>query len=243
MAITRTYDLLNVNGEKGWVRDSWARRAIARIQKTLSNLVVPTASTANPQMDGTADPGVSTDYARADHVHPRDTTKADAATTYTKSQIDAMIPSVPSASTSNPAMDGTASPGSSTAWARGDHVHPHDTSKQDALSSAQMDAVNSGVTAEFVTGKFAVVTGTLPTSATWGAYSNYPNGFTYTNCVMLSFEVYRAAANDWRQGEGSITNSFSRLYCAMDANGIRAMTNNSSTYGADYRVVLMRTDI
>ena len=40
-------------------------------------------------------------------------------------------PTIPSAYTSNPAMDGTASPGSSTAWAKGDHVHPHDTSKAD----------------------------------------------------------------------------------------------------------------
>jgi hypothetical protein len=40
-----------------------------------------------------------------------------------------MIPTVPSAYTSNPEMDGTASPGSSTAWAKGDHVHPSDTSR------------------------------------------------------------------------------------------------------------------
>lgn len=187
--ITKTYELISVKGVKGWIRDSWARRKILALQQAIAAIVVPTASTSNPQMDGTAAPGSSTDYARADHVHPSDTSKAD------------------------------------------------------ALTSSQMDAVNSGVTAAFVTGKFAVVTGTLPTSATWGAYSSYPNGFTYTNCVMLSFEVYRASAGDWRQGEGSITNSFSRLYCAMDANGIRAMTNNSSTYGADYRAVLMRTDI
>ena len=36
----------------------------------------------------------------------------------------AMIPTVPSAYDSNPEMDGTASPGISGAWARGDHVHP-----------------------------------------------------------------------------------------------------------------------
>lgn len=36
---------------------------------------------------------------------------------------------IPSAYNSNPEMDGTASPGSSTAWAKGDHVHPHDTSR------------------------------------------------------------------------------------------------------------------
>ena len=41
-------------------------------------------------------------------------------------------PSVPSAYTSNPAMDGTASAGSSTKWAKGDHVHPTDTSRASA---------------------------------------------------------------------------------------------------------------
>lgn len=42
---------------------------------------------------------------------------------------------VPTAYTSNPQMDGTASAGSGTSYARGNHVHPHDTSKQDALVS------------------------------------------------------------------------------------------------------------
>lgn len=45
-----------------------------------------------------------------------------------------VIPTVPSAYTSNPAMNGTASPGSSTDWARGDHVHPKDSSKADFLA-------------------------------------------------------------------------------------------------------------
>ena len=44
-------------------------------------------------------------------------------------------PSVPSAYTSNPAMDGTASAGSSGNWARGDHVHPTDTSRAANTSS------------------------------------------------------------------------------------------------------------
>lgn len=41
------------------------------------------------------------------------------------------LPSVPSASTSTPQMDGTGSAGTATAWARGDHVHPSDTNKAD----------------------------------------------------------------------------------------------------------------
>lgn len=40
-------------------------------------------------------------------------------------------PTVPSASTAAPQMDGAASAGSSGAWAKGDHVHPRDTSKLD----------------------------------------------------------------------------------------------------------------
>lgn len=38
-------------------------------------------SNANPQMDGTAAAGSSALYARGDHVHPHDTSKADTATT------------------------------------------------------------------------------------------------------------------------------------------------------------------
>lgn len=41
-----------------------------------------------------------------------------------------VIPTVPSAYTSNPKMNGTASAGSSTNWSKGDHVHPVDTSRQ-----------------------------------------------------------------------------------------------------------------
>ena len=102
--------------KKVWIRDSTARRDIAQLQTDVSG-------------------------------------KADAATTlagygitdaYTKTQVDDMIPSVPSAYTSNPEMDGTASPGSSAAWARGDHVHPHDSTKADvsAIPTKTSDLTN-----------------------------------------------------------------------------------------------------
>ena len=40
------------------------------------------------------------------------------------------------ASTTNPLMNGTAGPGSSTAWSRGDHIHPVDTSRAAASALA-----------------------------------------------------------------------------------------------------------
>lgn len=51
-----------------------------------------------------------------------------------------VIPTVPSVSSSAPAMDGTASAGSSAAYARGDHVHPSDTSKADKTLRVAMTA-------------------------------------------------------------------------------------------------------
>ena len=36
---------------------------------------------------------------------------------------------LPKATTTTPKMDGTASVGSETKWAKGDHVHPTDTSR------------------------------------------------------------------------------------------------------------------
>ena len=44
-----------------------------------------TPSDDNPAMDGTAAPGISTDYSRADHVHPTDTSRA--ASTHTHGNV------------------------------------------------------------------------------------------------------------------------------------------------------------
>lgn len=50
-------------------------------------------------------------------------------------------------SNGTPLMDGTASPGTSKKPARYDHKHPTDTSRQAALTGVQMNAVNSGASA------------------------------------------------------------------------------------------------
>lgn len=67
----------------------------------------------------------------------------------TDTSSDAYIknkPTIPSASSASPKMDGTASSGSSSYWSRADHVHPTDTSRQAALSASQLEATNSGIT-------------------------------------------------------------------------------------------------
>lgn len=64
----------------------------------------------------------------------------------TSSSSDAFIknkPSIPAASSTAPKMDGTAAVGTGTTWARADHVHPHDTSKQDTLTFDSTPTANS----------------------------------------------------------------------------------------------------
>lgn len=151
--------------------------------------------------------------------------------------------SVPSASAVNPAMDGTASVGSATEWARGDHVHPHDTSKQDALSAAQLAAVNSGITAEYVTGKFAVISDTLTAaSGSWTSYFSFPTGFTSVNCVCISISIQHPSTGIWRYGEG-VNGANDRIFAEISASGVRLYNNQSALNGKAFKAVLMRTDI
>lgn len=106
---------------------------------------VPSPSDATPQDLGTAAAGSSGNYSRADHVHKKPTAADIGAYVKPSGGIPAsdlasgVIPTVPSAYTSNPAMDGTASPGSSGAWANGDHVHPSDTSKANETEIAYVE--------------------------------------------------------------------------------------------------------
>lgn len=64
--------------------------------------------------------------------------------------------SVPSASTTTPNMDGTASAGSGTTWARADHIHPTDTSRM----AANLKGTANGVAELDANGK--VPTSQLP---------------------------------------------------------------------------------
>ena len=85
----------------------------------------------NPNMDGTASPGFSDYLTRADHVHPTDTSRASQADlTALSLRVDG-ISGAANPYTSIPEMDGTASAGSIDEYSRGDHVHPHDSSKFD----------------------------------------------------------------------------------------------------------------
>lgn len=56
-------------------------------------------------------------------------------------------PTIPSATSTSPKMDGTAAVGTETAWAKGDHVHPSDTTKVDKETGKGL-STNDYTTAE-----------------------------------------------------------------------------------------------
>lgn len=89
-------------------------------------------SSTAPQMDSSsASPGFSDYQARADHVHPTDTSRASQDDFNTlKARVDAFEGSS-NPSDATPLMDGVGAAGTGGNYSRGDHVHPSDTSKLD----------------------------------------------------------------------------------------------------------------
>jgi len=101
------------------------------------------ASTVAPLINGTAAAGTSLRYARQDHVHPTDTTRAPLASpaltgtpTSTTAAVDTSTTQIATtafvtgqAASVAPLINGTAAAGTSLRYARQDHVHPTDTTR------------------------------------------------------------------------------------------------------------------
>jgi hypothetical protein len=106
------------------------------------------AGDGTPAINGTAALGASTHAARADHVHPTDTSRSPVASpTFTgtpaaptaaadtnTTQLATTAYVIGQAASATPLIDGTAAVGTSTRYARGDHVHPTDTTRSPVAS-------------------------------------------------------------------------------------------------------------
>lgn len=226
----------NGNLQKVWVRDSTARRDIAQLQTDVSGKAdaattlagygitdaytktqvdgmipsVPSAYTSNPAMDGTASPGSSTAWARGDHVHPHDSTKADASAIPTKTSDltndSGFITSsdVPDPSSAAPVMDGTASAGSSTDYARADHVHPSDTSKQDAATTGTLTFNNTSYNQTYMdsaSGKWERIGNIVVFNLTYKMRSSISSHLTsailgFPNCPITAHFLSESSVSD-----------------------------------------------
>ena len=81
---------------------------------------------SNIQMNGTQSAGSGTAVAKANHVHPTDTSRAAASHTHPLSDVTGISLNT---TATNIKMNGTQSAGSGTAVALANHVHPTDTSR------------------------------------------------------------------------------------------------------------------
>ncbi len=209
------------------------------------NSHLPSPATVEPLMDGTASVGSSAKYARENHVHPTDTSRASSTHTHgnitnagditsnvtiangdrlvindesaskiTNSSITfgtstnqylanngtwQSVPTQVNPATVAPVMDGTAAVGTSVKYAREDHVHPTDTSRQATLVSgtniktinnesllgsgniilATQDYVNN-----LITGTYSYTT-TITPNGTTSSYTINHNLNTYNTIVSV----------------------------------------------------------
>lgn len=138
----------------------WLLQQVKQLRTDVDGLIgSATPSDATPEMDGAGAPGSSVSYARGDHQHPTDSSRASAtaladevtARTNKDLALDGDIAAVDAKihfSASNPLMDGSPSAGFSTDQARADHIHPTDTSRAAAadLSQEISDRANADTT-------------------------------------------------------------------------------------------------
>ncbi len=109
------------------------------------------------------------------------------------------IPTVPSASTATPKMDGTASAGSATTWSKGDHIHPSDTAKQDKITAS---GILSG------DGSGGVSAATIDTTPTAGSSNLVTSSGVYG--MIRSYDRDQAIIQVTLSGVSSLPKTFSQ---------------------------------
>jgi hypothetical protein len=158
---------------------TWSGSAITDYTQTVGGTKLPAqASDGTPAMDGTAARGSSPNWARADHVHPIDSSRAPlaspaltgtpvappAAVDTNTTQIATTAFVLGQAAAATPLMNGAAAVGTSTRYARADHVHPIDTSRAPLANPV----FTGGVTAPlFVASGANSFQGSLPNTSSW----------------------------------------------------------------------------
>ena len=174
-------------------------------QLATTAFVLGQASSTAPLMDGTAAVGTGTTFARADHVHGSDTTKANlasptftgtpaaptAAVNTSTTQLATTAYVIGQAASTTPAALGTAAVGTGTTFARADHVHtaPSTTLSGDVTGtgtgSVATTLANSGVTA----GTYVSVTVDAKGRATSGSTTQAWSTITGTPTTVSGYGI------------------------------------------------------
>ena len=202
----------------------WSGSAFVEISESLA--LGETSSTAYAGDKGKAN---------ADHIGNLSslstTTKTDLVSAI--NEVKGSVPSVPTAYTSNPEMNGTASAGSSTNWSRGDHIHPTDTSRASAtaLSNHTSDTNNPhSVTASQVGLGSVVNTGDGDTPVSGGT-TKFTTGGAYTELNKKADKVSSATNGNFAglDTNGNLTDSGSKASDFLTSSDITGKADKVSS--------------
>jgi hypothetical protein len=175
---------------------------------------VPTASSTTPAMDGVAAVGTGTTWARADHVHPTDTSRYAA---------------------SNPSGYQTAAQVTTALAPYAPLAAPVFTGDARAVTPAAGDNDTSIATTAFVTAAVA------PTYNSTGRNRIHNSGFSinqrsYTSGTALAAGAY--AHDRWKAGSGGCTYTFSQTYpttiLTITAGTLQQIIESVSVEGGTY---------
>lgn len=162
--------LIKVTDEEVWVTNSGA---VALKSDVNAKYTKPSGGIPSSDMAS----AVQTSLGKADSAYQKPSGGIPAS-----DLASGVIPTVPAAETSNPSALGTASPGSSTKWARGDHVHPKPTPADIGAGTYSKPSggipasdLASAVQASLGKADSALQTETDPTVPSWAKESSKPS--------------------------------------------------------------------
>ena len=180
--------------------------------------------------DLTNDSGFLTSYTETDPTVPS-WAKASTKPAYTAAEVGALpddteIPtatsdltndsgfitsaSVPSATSTTPAMDGTAAVGTETTWAKGDHVHPTDTTRQAKITASGIlkGNGNGGVSAAVAGTDYAAASHNQALSTITGADDLQAIEALAGTSGLLK----KTAANTWTLDTSTYQKQYAQVY-------------------------------
>jgi len=198
--------------------------------------VIGQASATLPVMNGSATAGVALTWARGDHVHPVDTSRAplasptftgtpaapNAALNTNTTQIATTAFVLGQVSTTTPTMNGTAAIGTGTTFARADHVHPSDTTK---LSTNVTATLTVGYT--FTPNNLGTMSGTVTPNPALG---NYQYG-TINSAITIAAPASDCAIDILiTNGGAAATPTFSGYTAPAGGGGDTYATTNAAKF-------------
>lgn len=176
--------------------------------------------------------------------------------TTTSVTVGSTTANIPQATTTTPKMDGTAAVGTETKWAKGDHVHPTDTSRASAshthgsitndgkIGTTANLPVITGTGGAVTTGSFSTTASAVETSSAAGTANTFSRG-DHVHSISLATgdsdgQVKIAGSNVSVAGWGNKANQFSlgsssgsRVYTMF-----ARMSDTNPSYDAEGQVIL-----